>query len=76
MTAYTVREFRRAARSGGIKVYRNGYVTVERQFPSGMWALSVRVGADDHLLDKVRCDDVEDAVSYFGEFCEIARKGA
>lgn len=54
-----------------IKTFRNGYATLERLFPSGMWLVQCYKGTELH--DKIRCDDYRSAQDYFRAFCGIAK---
>ena len=54
-----------------IKVFSNGYATIEKLFPSGMYLVQCYVGTELH--DKVRCDDYHTAREYFRSFSLIAK---
>ena len=54
-----------------IKVFSNGYATLERLFPSGMYLVQCYVGTELH--DKIRCDTYESAREYYKAFQAIAK---
>ena len=54
-----------------IKVFPNGYATIERLSPSGMYLVKCYVGANLH--DKMRCDDYRSAMDYYRAFQAIAK---
>ena len=54
-----------------IKVFNNGYATLERLFPSGMYLVECYVGTELH--DKIRCDDYRSALEYYKAFQAIAK---
>jgi hypothetical protein len=54
-----------------IKVFSNGYATIEKLFPSGMYLVQCYVGTELH--DKIRCDDYQTAREYFRSFSLIAK---
>lgn len=54
-----------------MKCYRNGYASIERRFPSGLWLIECYIGTELH--DKVRCDDYRTALDYYRAFCAIAK---
>lgn len=54
-----------------IKVFSNGYATLERLFPSGMYLVQCYVGTELH--DKIRCDDYQTAREYYKAFSKIAK---
>jgi hypothetical protein len=54
-----------------IKVFKNGYATIEKLFPSGMYLVQCYVGTELH--DKVRCDDYRMAMDYYKSFSMIAK---
>jgi len=53
--------------------YKNGHVTFEKTFPSGMYVITLRVHGE--VKDKVKCDDYQNARAYCRSFQKIA-KGA
>lgn len=53
------------------KVFRNGYATLEKLFPSGMYLVQCYTGTELH--DKIRCDDYRSALDYYRAFCAIAK---
>lgn len=56
-----------------IKQFNNGaYTTFERTAPSGLYMVQVR-SASGNLIDKVRCDDYREALSYLRSFNAIAK---
>ena len=54
-----------------IKNYPNGYATMEKFTPSGMYLVQVRKGGE--LVDKIRCDSYRMACDYYRAFCRIAK---
>ena len=54
-----------------IKEYKNGYATLERLFPSGMYLVQCYKGSE--LSDKIRCDTYRTAMEYFQAFAKIAK---
>jgi hypothetical protein len=54
-----------------IKVFSNGYATLERLFPSGMYLVQCYVGTELH--DKICCDDYRSALEYYKSFQAIAK---
>lgn len=54
-----------------IKVFTNGYATLERLFPSGMYLVQCYVGTELH--DKIRCDTYSAAMEYYKAFAKIAK---
>jgi hypothetical protein len=54
-----------------IKVFSNGYATLDRLHPSGMYLVQCYVGSE--LRDKVRCDDYRIARDYYKMFQSIAK---
>jgi len=54
-----------------IKTFKNGYSTLEKLFPSGMYLVQCYVGSE--LRDKVRCDDYRTALDYYKSFSLIAK---
>ena len=54
-----------------IKVFSNGYATLERLFPSGMYLVQCYIGTELH--DKVRCDTYKSALDYYRSFSLIAK---
>lgn len=54
-----------------IKEYKNGYITLEKLFPSGMYLVQCYIGTELH--DKIRCDDYRTALDYFRCFSGIAK---
>ena len=54
-----------------INEYKNGYATLERLFPSGMYLVQCYVGTELH--DKIRCDDYRSACEYYKAFSKIAK---
>ena len=54
-----------------IKVFNNGYATLERLFPSGMYLVQCYKG--NELADKIRCDSYRTAMEYFQAFAKIAK---
>ena len=54
-----------------IKEYPNGYATMEKLMPSGMYLVQVRKGTE--LIDKIRCDSYRMACDYYRAFCAIAK---
>ena len=54
-----------------IKVFSNGYATLERLSPSGMYLVECYVGTELH--DKIRCDDYHNALEYYKAFQAIAK---
>ena len=51
--------------------HKNGTVSMERIFPSGMYLVLCRKGSEVH--DKVRCDTLEEARHYWKSFCKIVK---
>jgi len=54
-----------------IKVFSNGYATLEKLYPSGMYLVQCYVGTELH--DKIRCDDYRRACEYYKAFQSIAK---
>lgn len=54
-----------------IKSFKNGYATLEKLFPSGMYLVECYIGSELH--DKVRCDDYRTAMDYYKSFSLIAK---
>jgi hypothetical protein len=54
-----------------IKVFPNGYATLEKLFPSGMYLVQCYKGTELH--DKIRCDDYRSAMDYYKAFTAIAK---
>lgn len=54
-----------------IKVFSNGYATMERIYPSGLYLIQCYVGTELH--DKIRCDDYKSALDYYRAFVAIAK---
>jgi hypothetical protein len=54
-----------------IKVFSNGYATMERLYPSGLYLIQCYVGTELH--DKIRCDDYKSALDYYRAFAAIAK---
>jgi hypothetical protein len=54
-----------------IKVFNNGYATLERLYPSGMYLVQCYVGTE--LYDKIRCDTYRSASEYYKAFQAIAK---
>ena len=55
-----------------IKVFPNGYATLEKLYPSGMYLVQCYKGTELH--DKVRCDDYRMALDYYKAFSAIAKQ--
>ena len=49
----------------------DAFVTLEKY---GMWYQVQLRGPDGEVADKCRCDDYEDALSIFDDFCEKGKK--
>jgi hypothetical protein len=54
-----------------IKEYKNGYVTFEKLFPSGMYLVQCYKGSE--LFDKIRCDSYKAAMEYYKAFSRVAK---
>ena len=54
-----------------IKEYKNGYATLERLFPSGMYLVQLYKGSE--MADKIRCDTYKAAMEYYKAFAKIAK---
>jgi hypothetical protein len=54
-----------------IKSFKNGYATLEKLFPSGMYLVQCYIGTELH--DKIRCDDYQIAMQYYKAFSNIAK---
>jgi hypothetical protein len=54
-----------------VKEYKNGYVTFDRLFPSGMYLVQLYKGSE--MIDKIRCDTYRSAMDYFQAFAKIAK---
>ncbi len=54
-----------------IKSFKNGYATLEKLFPSGMYLVECYIGSELH--DKMRCDDYRTAMDYYKSFSLIAK---
>ena len=54
-----------------IKSFKNGYATLEKLFPSGMYLVQCYIGTELH--DKIRCDDYQTAMQYYKAFSNIAK---
>ena len=54
-----------------IKTFKNGYATLEKLYPSGMYLVQCYIGSELH--DKIRCDDYHAALDYFRSFSAIAK---
>jgi len=54
-----------------IKVFLNGYATLEKLFPSGYYLVECYKGTELH--DKIRCDDYRTALNYYKSFAKIAK---
>lgn len=54
-----------------IKVFPNGYATLEKLFPSGYYLVQCYKGTELH--DKIRCDDYRMALEYYKAFSAIAK---
>jgi len=54
-----------------IKSYKNGYATMEKLFPSGMYLVQLRIG--QVVADKIRLDDYKNALAYFRAFAAQAK---
>lgn len=54
-----------------LTIYKNGSVSLEQTFPSGMYVVVGYKGTE--VFDKVRCDDKRTAMDYFRAFCKIAK---
>jgi hypothetical protein len=54
-----------------IKVFNNGYATLERLYPSGMYLVQCYVGTELH--NKIRCDEYRSACEYYKAFQAVAK---
>ena len=54
-----------------VKEYKNGHVTFDRLFPSGMYLVQLYKGSE--MIDKIRCDTYRSAMDYFQAFAKIAK---
>jgi hypothetical protein len=55
-----------------IKTYRNGHVSMEKMFPSGMYLVQCYEGTE--LYDKFRCDNYMIALACFRGFCTFLKQ--
>lgn len=55
------------------KLFDNdAYASIEKLFPSGMYLVECR-GSNGEMLDKMRCDDYQNALAYYKAFCKLAK---